>query len=76
MFRFLDERKLLDDRTYGEILGLLLRIKMTRTSGNAEWKVRRMAEMDEELLERIGLLFRFIVPKEIKKRGRSKGIRI
>lgn len=73
MFRFLDERKLLDDRTYGEILGLLLRLKMTRTSGNGEWKVRRIAETDAELLERIGLLCRPIVPKEIKKKGRPKG---
>ena len=73
MFRFLDERKLLDDRTYDEILGLLLRIKMTRTSGNGEWKVRRIAETDAELLERIGLLCRPIIPKEVKKRGRPKG---
>lgn len=73
MFRFLDERKLLDDRTYGEINRLLLRIKMTRTSADGEWKVRRIAETDAEILEKIGLLSRPIVPKEIKKRGRPKG---
>ncbi len=73
MFRFLDERKLLDDRTYGEVLGLLMRIKMTRTSSSGEWKVRRIAETDAEVLEKTGLLIRPIVPKEIKKRGRPKG---
>lgn len=73
MFRFLDERKLLDDRAYGEVLGLLMRIKMTRTSSSGEWKVRRIAETDAEVLEKTGLLIRPIVPKEIKKRGRPKG---
>lgn len=73
MFRFLDEKGLLNNYTYGEILKLLLRIKMTRISCNGEWKVCRIAETDAEVLEKIGLLSRPVVPKEIKKRGRPKG---
>lgn len=73
MFGFLDGRGLLEKHTYGDILGLLMRIKMTRTSDDGEWKVRRIAATDAEALEKIGLLTRPIVPKEVKKRGRPKG---
>ena len=69
----LDGLGLLDNRTYGDNMRLLKRIKMTRISDDAEWKVRRIAEADAEILEKMGLLYRPIVPKEAKKRGRPKG---
>lgn len=72
MLGFLDRNGLLDNNTYGDILNLMLRVKMTRV-GEGEWRVRRIAEKDAELLERTGLLIRPVVPKEVKKRGRPKG---
>ncbi len=75
MFVFLDGRGLMEKHTYGDLLGLLMRIKMTRTSEDGEWKVCRIASTDADILERMGLLRRPIVPKEVKKRGRPKGSR-
>lgn len=72
MLTFLDGHELLNSNTYGDMLNLMLRIKMTRI-GEGEWKVRRIAEKDAELLEKTGLLIRPVVPKEVKKRGRPKG---
>ena len=69
----LDGLGLLENRTYGDNMGLLKRIKMTRVSDDAEWKVRRIAETDADVLEKMGLLYRPVVPKEVKKRGRPKG---
>lgn len=69
----LDGLGLLDDRTYGDNLDLLKRIKMTRVSEDAEWRTRRIALADAEVLERMGLLYRPVVPREVKKRGRPKG---
>lgn len=72
MLNFLDGTGLLANNTYGDILNLMLRAKMTRV-GEGEWRVRRIAEKDAELLEKTGLLIRPVVPKEVKKRGRPKG---
>jgi len=72
MLSFLDRNKLLDSNTCGDILNLMLRIKMTRV-GEGEWRVRRIAEKDTVLLEKTGLLIRPVVPKEVKKHGRPKG---
>ena len=76
MFRFLNENNLLDNHTYGEILRLLLRIKMTRTSGDNRWKVRRIAEIDVEILEKIDLLNRPIVPKKSKRETDPRATKI
>lgn len=73
LLEHLDGLGLLDRRTYGDNMRLLKRIKMTRVSEDAEWRVRRIAETDAEVLEKMGLLYRPTVPKEIKKRGRPKG---
>ncbi len=72
MLNFLGRNGLLDNNTYGDILNLMLRLKMTRV-GEGEWRVRRIAEKDAILLEKTGLLIRPAVPKEVKKRGRPKG---
>ena len=72
MLNFLGRNGLLDNNTYGDILNLMLRVKMTRV-GEGEWRVRRIAEKDAALLEKTGLLIRPVVPKEVKKRGRPKG---
>ncbi len=72
MLTFLGDRGLLDNNTYGDLLNLMLRIKMTRV-GEGEWKVRRIADKDADMLEKTGLLIRPIVPKEVKTRGRPKG---
>lgn len=72
MLVYLDDHRLLDKNTYGDLNKLMLRIKMTRLA-DGEWKVRRIAKVDAELLERMELLKQPIVPKEVKKRGRPVG---
>ena len=73
MITYLDDRKLLDNNTYGDILDLLLRVKMTRTSGDSEWRVRKIAQTDADLIEKIGILQRPVIPIEKKKKGRPMG---
>lgn len=66
-------RGLLKDRTYGEVYSLLLRLKMTRESDGEEWKLRRIADRDEEVSIVLGLIVKPIVPEIPKKRGRPAG---
>ncbi len=73
MLIYLDNRKLLDKNTYGDIMDLLLRVKMTRTSGDSEWRVRKIALTDAELVEKTGILQHPVIPSEKKKKGRPKG---
>ncbi len=73
MMIYLDERDLLDNNTYGDIIDLLLRVKMTRTSGESEWRVRKIAQIDADFVEKIGILQRPVIPIEKKKKGRPKG---
>lgn len=72
MLNRLDELHLLDDNTYGDIIEILERAQMTRSTGNG-WEVCRISGKDAEILEKMGLLSRPIVPKEVKKKGRPVG---
>ena len=47
MLSFLERNGLLDSNTHGDILNLMLRVKMTRV-GEGEWRLRRIAEKDAE----------------------------
>lgn len=76
MFRFLDENNLLDNHTCGEILRLLLRIKMIRTSGDNGRKVRRIVEADVEILEKIVLLTAGLFQKKSKREADPRAARI
>jgi len=73
MLVYLDDRGLLDNETFGNLMNLLLRIKMVRNSRDDSWRPVRIAEVDVLNIEKIGLLKRPIVPKEVKKKGRPKG---
>lgn len=72
VFNYLESRGVLDDRTFGEASTLLERLKMTRIS-DGEWNVRRIAKKDAEVVEKLGLVRRPIIPAEKRGRGRPKG---
>lgn len=74
MFNFLESKGILEDMTFGQARGLLERMKMTRVL-DGEWKVRRIAKVDAEAVEKLGLINRPVVPVEKRGRGRPKGSR-
>ena len=64
---------LLENRTYGQVYSLLLRLKMTREHGG-EWKLVRIADKDAQVSAVLDIIRRPIVPKfPPKKTGRPKG---
>ena len=48
-------------------------MKMTRTPSGDGWRLNRVSKSDVELVEKIGILSRPVVPVEVKKKGRPKG---
>ncbi len=71
--RYFDDLGLLNDNTYGDLMRVLRRMKMTRTSVGDGWRLNKVAKTDAELVEKIGILKRPIVPKVPAKRGRPVG---
>lgn len=63
----------LEKNTYGDVQRNLFRLKMTRVSQDTEWKGRHMAKTDVMAVEALGILRRPIVPREVERRGRTKG---
>lgn len=77
MLAHMGDRGLLDNGTYGDAMGLLERLKMTRV-GDGDWKVRRIALVDAEAVEKLGLVSKPTVPNGTitangKRRGRPPG---
>jgi hypothetical protein len=70
---YFDDRKLLDRNTLGDLMRVLRRMKMTRTPSGDGWRLNRVSKSDVELVEKIGILSRPVVPVEVKKKGRPKG---
>ena len=70
---YFDDRELLNNNTFGDLMRVLKRMKMTKTPSGDGWRLNRVAKSDAELVEKIGILSRPIVPVEVKKRGRPKG---
>lgn len=70
---YFDDRKLLDNNTFGDLMRVLKRMKMTKTPSGDGWRLNRVAKSDAELVEKMGILSRPIVPVEVKKKGRPKG---
>lgn len=75
MLCFVDDRGLLKKNTYGDIMHILTGLKMTRTGPDKGWAVRRLPLVDLETVESLGILYRPVVPKEVKRIGRPKGSR-
>lgn len=48
-------------------------MKITRTPSSDEWRLNIVAKSDAELVEKMGIPSRPIVPVEVKKRDRPKG---
>ena len=70
---YFDDRKLLDKNTFGDLMRVLRRMKMTRVPSDDGWRLNRVAKSDAELVEKMGMLSRPVVPAEVKKKGRPKG---
>ena len=73
MLNLFESSGVLEKNTYGDVMRLLQRLKKTRV-GEGEWQVRRIAKVDVEEVQKLGLFDLPIVPSEPKKkRGRPKG---
>ena len=73
MLNLFESSGVLEKNTYGDVMRLLQRLKKTRV-GEGEWQVRRIAKVDVEEVQKLGLFDVPIVPSEPKKkRGRPKG---
>lgn len=75
MLCFVDDKGLLKKNTFGDIMHLLSMLKMTQTGPDREWSVRRLPNTDIGTIESLGILYRPVVPREVKPRGRPKGSR-
>lgn len=69
---FFDDLGLLEKNTYGDLMNVMRRMKMTRTA-DGQWRLNKVAKVDLGIIEKTGLLVKPIIPKVVKKRGRKPG---